>query len=128
MSTTAWCGAYHPLLLELLRRRADSEGADRQIALDAHTRATRHHLAAGDAAMAVRHAELSGDAELLCSVLVELGPELIAAGESAALAQALRRLPREIRASHVPLLGVEALLLRELGDVSGALRVCTSRQ
>ncbi|MFC7494144.1 MULTISPECIES: helix-turn-helix transcriptional regulator [unclassified Nocardioides] len=113
---------YHPLLIELLRRRATSWATDDGTASAAHVRGVRYARAVGDDPGAIRHAILSEDPDLLALELLELGPDLLVSGDGAALERGLTHLSP--RSTGFPeLLGVAALSRRALGDVGGALQL-----
>jgi ATP/maltotriose-dependent transcriptional regulator MalT len=114
---------YHPLLLELLRRRTGPAGPDRQALLDAHLRAAHHYDEEGDALRAIRHATLCADPEVLAIVLLQHGPTLLASMQSEVVHEGFSRLSEGIREEHPELLGLEAMLRWVTGDLPGAVRL-----
>ncbi|NUR96863.1 MAG: hypothetical protein HOV67_16580 [Kribbellaceae bacterium] len=106
---------YHPLLVELLRRRAVRE--DAHVVAAAHHRAALHHENRGDGAAALRSALSADDPVLLTRVLLAHGPDLIAAGELDLVSAAF-----ETDNLDHHLLGVRGLLRRAAGDTGGAMK------
>ena len=76
----AW--RYHPLLVELLRRRTAEGGPSWALLAQAHERAARHQRRLGRAAAALHHAGRSGDVNLQLLVLREFSPELLVSGKA----------------------------------------------
>jgi LuxR family transcriptional regulator, maltose regulon positive regulatory protein len=113
---------YHPLLLELLRRRTGPTGPDWQALVDAHVRAVTYYDERGDALNAVRHATLCGDPEVLASVLLQHGPTLLAAARPDVVHEGFARLPESVRREHRELLGLEGVLKWVAGDIPGAVK------
>src|SRR6478735_1154002 len=111
---------YHPLLLDLLRRRTAPTGPDWTVVVAAHHRATEAYLDRHDAVPAVRHAGLTGDLDLQLRVLREFGPELISRSRSDVLATVLAAVPLEVRSRHPDLLVLQAMLLRSQGRIDAA--------
>jgi ATP/maltotriose-dependent transcriptional regulator MalT len=109
----------HPLLLEALRRHAGVGG--QQSVSDVHRRGAAFARAAGHPEDALRHAVLSGEADLLAELLLDLGPEMEATGGADVVADGLRHLSPAYRAAHPELLGLEALCRVRTGDVAEAL-------
>jgi LuxR family maltose regulon positive regulatory protein len=105
---------YHPLLVELLRRRTAPSGPHWPVVAQAHERAARHHRRHGDAAAAVHHAAMSGDVNLQLLTLREFTPELLARGRARLVSESLRLVPEAVR-DHLPAVtALEALVLRSL--------------
>ncbi len=103
---------YHPLLVELLRRRTAPSGPHWPVVAQAHERAARHHRRHGDAAAAVHHAGMSGDVNLQLLMLREFSPELLATGRGQLVADSLRLIPDVVR-DHLPAVSaLDALALR----------------
>jgi LuxR family maltose regulon positive regulatory protein len=117
---------YHPLLLDLLRRRTSPTGPDWPRAVEAHHRATEHYLDRRDAERAVRHARLSGDLDLQLRVLREFATELMSRRRTDLVAAALDDIPVDIRSRHQELLVLHASVLRSLHQIDAA-KVATDR-
>jgi LuxR family maltose regulon positive regulatory protein len=111
---------YHPLLLDLLRRRTASTGPDWAVLVSAHQQATEAYVDWRDAEQAVRHAGLSGDLDLQLRVLREFGSELISQRRSEILGTVLAAIPLDIRSRHPDLLVLQAMLLRTQGRIDAA--------
>jgi LuxR family maltose regulon positive regulatory protein len=111
---------YHPLLLDLLRRRTSPGRPDRAVVVEAHRRAASVYADRRDAERALRHARLGEDLDVQLRVIREFGAELIARRRPELVAEALDAIPAEIRAGHRGLLVLQATLLRALGDVDAA--------
>ncbi|MET9272010.1 LuxR C-terminal-related transcriptional regulator [Kribbella sp. NPDC003557] len=112
---------YHPLLVELLRRKvATSPEAARTVA-DAHHRSALYYENHGDARTALHNSLLSDDAEFVAHILLVHGPELLAAGEQSLVAAGLDALPAGYIDAHPQLLGVRGLTRLVAGDVTGAV-------
>jgi ATP/maltotriose-dependent transcriptional regulator MalT len=114
---------YHPLLLELLRRRTGPSGPDWQALLDAHLRAVTYYAEEGDALNAMRHANACGDPEVLASVLLQHGPTLLAAAQPEVVHDGFVRLPESVRLQHPELIGLEGVLKWVSGDIAGAVKL-----
>jgi ATP/maltotriose-dependent transcriptional regulator MalT len=111
---------YHPLLLDLLRRRTAPTGPDWAVVVSAHHRAAAAYADRRDAELAIRHAGLTGDLDLQLRVLREFGPELISRRRFGVLGAVLAGIPLDIRSQHPDLLVVQAILLRAQGRVDAA--------
>jgi ATP/maltotriose-dependent transcriptional regulator MalT len=111
---------YHPLLLDLLRRRTAPTGPDWAVVVSAHHRATDAYIDRRDAEPAVRHAGLTGDLDLQLRALREFGPELISRRRSDVLGTVLAAVPLDIRSRHPDLLVLQAMLLRSQGRIDAA--------
>lgn len=111
---------FHPLLLELLRRRTAPGGPDWALVVEAHHRATAEYVDRRDAERAVRHARLTGDLDLQLRVLREFAGELITRRRTAVVADALAAVPVDIRSRHQDLLVLHATVLRAQGRVEAA--------
>ncbi|WP_425475619.1 LuxR C-terminal-related transcriptional regulator [Nocardioides tweenelious] len=118
VTTTGW--RYHPLLLDLLRRRTAPTGPDWAVVVHAHQRATEVYVDRRDAARAVHHARQSGDLDLQLRVLREFSAELISRGQLQVVADALSVIPLGIRSRHHDLLVLQALVLRAQGRIDAA--------
>src|SRR5262249_34400349 len=110
---------YHPLLVELLRRRTAPSGPDRDAVATASLRAARYYDETGDAAATVRYAARSGDEDLCARILLEHGPTLLADGRADLLLEGFGALTDAAREAHQELVGLEALLKWSTGDLSG---------
>jgi ATP/maltotriose-dependent transcriptional regulator MalT len=111
---------YHPLLLDLLRRRTAPTGPDWSTVVAAHHRATAAYVDRRDAEQAVRHAGLTGDLDLQLRVLREFASELITQRRTDALGEVLAAIPLDIRSQLPDLLVVQAMLLRAEGRIDAA--------
>ncbi|WP_081790497.1 helix-turn-helix transcriptional regulator [Nocardioides sp. URHA0032] len=111
---------YHPLLLDLLRRRTAPTGPDWALVVAAHHRACAEYADRRDAERALLHARLTGDLDLQVSVLREFAGELITRRRSVVVAEALAAVPLEIRSHHQDLLVLHATVLRAQQDIEGA--------
>ncbi len=117
-TTSGW--RYHPLLLDLLRRRTAPTGPDWRIVVESHQRATEAYVDRRDAERAIRHAQLTGDLDLQLRVLREFSSHLFTAGRLDTVADALATIPLSIRSRHHDLLVLQAILLRAQGRVDAA--------
>ena len=120
----AW--RYHPLLLDLLRRRAAPTGPDRARVVAAHYRAAAHYGDVRDPERAVQHAGLTGDLDLQLRVLREFAVELMTRGSTSLVAQVLAEIPADVRARHRELLVLHATVLHAQGRVDAA-KMATDR-
>ena len=111
---------YHPLLLDLLRRRTAPTGPDWAIVVAAHHRATAAYVDRRDAEEAVRHSGLTGDLDLQLRVLREFASELISRRRTDVLSSVIAGIPLDIRSEHPDLLVVQAMLLRSQGRIDAA--------
>ncbi|TCC16658.1 LuxR C-terminal-related transcriptional regulator [Kribbella speibonae] len=112
---------YHPLLVELLRRRIAASADDRQLVVSAQHRSALYYENRGDSGSALRSAVDADDAALVERILLGHGPELLAAGKADLVAVGFDALPAAYLDEHPHLLGVRGLLRRVTGDVSGAV-------
>ncbi|MFF0267610.1 LuxR C-terminal-related transcriptional regulator [Kribbella sp. NPDC004536] len=112
---------YHPLLVELLRRRFAASPEGHQLIVTAQHRAALYYQSRGDTAAALRSALEADDAELVERLLLDHGPALLAAGESGLVEAAFDALPVGYVEEHPHLFGVRGLLRRVAGDVAGAV-------
>ncbi|MGZ0145992.1 LuxR C-terminal-related transcriptional regulator [Kribbella sp. WER1] len=112
---------YHPLLVELLRRRVAGNAGRARIVADAQHRSAVYCENRGDSVGALRSALGADDPELVARIVLGRGPELLAAGELELVAAAFAALPAGYVDSHPHLTGVRGLLRRESGDVAGAI-------
>jgi ATP/maltotriose-dependent transcriptional regulator MalT len=112
---------YHPLLVEMLGRRALSNSADAELALAAHHRAALYYEIRGAGSAALRSAVQAHDPALLTRVLLGHGPAALAAGHVDLVAAAFEALPGGYVDADPHLLGVRGLLRRLAGDVTGAV-------
>lgn len=117
---------YHPLLVELLRRRIATSSEDRQLVVTAQHRSALYYESRGDSAAALRSALDADDAELVERILLGHGPALLAAGEAALVESAFDVLPAGYVEQHPHLFGVRGLLRRVNGDVAGAVLDATA--
>ncbi|MFC6345309.1 hypothetical protein ACFP8W_25220, partial [Nocardioides hankookensis] len=115
---TLW--RYHPLLLDLLRRRTAPTGPDWTTVVEAHRRATATYVDRRDAEEAIRHAGLTGDLDLQLRVLREFSSALVTQRRTEVLDTVLAAIPLDIRSQHPDLLVVQAMLLRSQGRVDAA--------
>ena len=112
---------YHPLLVELLRRRFANSPEGHQLIVTAQHRAALYYQSRGDTEAALRSALEADDAELVERLLLGHGPALLAAGEAALVEGAFDALPVGYVEEHPHLFGVRGLLRRVAGDVAGAV-------
>ena len=115
---------YHPLLVELLRRRVVSQPADAGIVRLAHLRAAEHEESLGQYASALSSAIEAREASLITRLLVAYGPEILSMGEYAVVGAGFDALPTGHVANFPHLLGIQGLHRRCMGDVSGAVMIC----
>lgn len=113
---------YHPLLVELLRRRIATNAADRHLVVTAHHRSALYYESHGDSEAALRSALDADDVELVERILLGHGPALLAAGEADLVEAAFDSLPAGYVDQHRHLFGVRGLLRRVTGDVAGAVQ------
>ncbi len=111
---------YHPLLVELLRRRVISSRGDAAVAAGGHRRAALHDAALGNRVSALQQAIASGDDELLVRLVIEFAPTLLCAGQHELLTAVLARLPGDALDRFPLLLGVAGQQRRAVGDIPGA--------
>jgi LuxR family maltose regulon positive regulatory protein len=114
---------YHPLLVELLRRRVVSHPADAEVVRLAHLRAAGNEEAQGQYAAALTDAVEARDTSLITRLLLEYGPEILTTGDFDAIGAAFDALPGGYVVEHPYLLGVQGLHRRCTGDVSGAVMI-----
>jgi LuxR family transcriptional regulator, maltose regulon positive regulatory protein len=112
---------YHPLLVELLRRRIAASAQDRQLVVAAHRRSALYYEDRGDSETALRSALGADDAALIDRILLRHGPAIVAAGEADLVAAGFEALPAGYVDQHPHLVGVRGLLRRVRGDVAGAV-------
>jgi ATP/maltotriose-dependent transcriptional regulator MalT len=117
---------YHPLLVELLRRRIATSGEDRQLVVTAQHRSALYYESHGDSEAALRSALAADDVELVERILLGHGPALLAAGEAELVEAAFDALPAGYVEHHPHLFGVRGLLRRVSGDVAGAVQDAAS--
>ena len=117
-ATNGW--RYHPLLLDLLRRRTAPTGPDWTVVVEAHQRATEAYVDRRDAERAVHHAQQTGDLDLQLRVLREFAADLITSGRVATVSDALATVPLGIRSHHQDLLVLQAIVLRAQGRIDAA--------
>ncbi|WP_432875601.1 LuxR C-terminal-related transcriptional regulator [Kribbella sp. CA-245084] len=113
---------YHPLLVELLRRRIATNAEDRQLVVTAQHRSALYYESHGDSEAALRSALDADDVELVERILFGHGPALLAAGEAQLVEAAFDALPAGYVDQHPHLFGVRGLLRRVTGDVAGAVQ------
>lgn len=112
---------YHPLLVELLRRRVAASPARARIVAAAQRRSALYYENRGDSVGALRSALGAEDPALVARIVLSRGPELLAAGELELVAAAFAALPADYVEVHPHLTGVRGLLRRASGDVAGAV-------
>ena len=85
---------YHPLLVELLRRRVVSSRVDASVAAEGHRRAALHDasLSAIECRLFSRRSPRDDD-DLLVRLLIEFGPTLLCSGQHELLTAVLAKLP-----------------------------------
>ncbi|TCO26134.1 ATP/maltotriose-dependent transcriptional regulator MalT [Kribbella steppae] len=112
---------YHPLLVELLRRRATGSTEDARIVVGAHRRSALYYENRGDGGTALRSALGADDPALVARILLAHGPEILAAGDPGLVTAGFEALPDGYLTTHPHLIGVRGLLRRVSGDVAGAV-------
>jgi LuxR family maltose regulon positive regulatory protein len=112
---------YHPLLVELLRRRVVRSAECARIVAAAQRRSALYYESRGDSAAALRGALGAEDPALVARIVLGRGPGLLAAGELDLVAAAFAVLPADYLETHPHLTGVRGLLRRVAGDVAGAM-------
>ncbi|MFG1906261.1 LuxR C-terminal-related transcriptional regulator [Kribbella sp. NPDC048928] len=112
---------YHPLLVELLRRRVAASPERARIVAAAQRRSALYYENRGDSVGALRGALGAEDPALVARMVLSRGPELLAAGELELVAAAFAALPADYVETHPHLTGVRGLLRRVSGDVAGAV-------
>ncbi|WP_350275013.1 LuxR C-terminal-related transcriptional regulator [Kribbella sp. HUAS MG21] len=112
---------YHPLLVELLRRRTAADRDEAQLVVAAQHRSALYYENRGEGGTALRSALGADDPALVARILLVHGPELLAAGDLAPMAAGFEALPDHDLGDHPHLLGVRGLLRRVSGDVAGAV-------
>lgn len=113
---------YHPLLIELLRRRTVGTHDDSAAVSAAHRRAALHAAELAQPRAALTHARASGDPDLIVRVLRDLGLVQLCTGEPQVVRDVLDALPRTVLDEHPELTGLTGLAHRDLGDPIGAGR------
>jgi ATP/maltotriose-dependent transcriptional regulator MalT len=111
---------YHPLLIELLRRRVVKVSVDAAALTAAHRRAAIHDVAHGRDVSALRQAMAARDPDLVARLVVELGPTLLWSNQTDVVASALDGLSSEAVEKYPQLLGVASQHRRSVGDMAGA--------
>ncbi len=117
---------YHPLLLDLLRRRTSPTGPDWPLVIEAHHRATEHYVDQRDAEQALHHARLTGDLDLQLRVLRDFSADLMSRNRTEVVAEALEAIPVDIRSRHQELLVLHASVLRSQHRIDAA-KVATDK-
>ncbi len=112
---------YHPLLVELLRRRIAASVEDRRLVVAAQHRSALYYESRGDTEAALRSALQADDPGLVERMLLGHGPALLAAGEVRLVEAGFDALPEGYVELHPHLFGVRGLLRRATGDVAGAV-------
>lgn len=112
---------FHPLLVELLRRRVAGSAENAQVVVAAQHRSALHYENRGDGGTALRSALRAQSPELVARILVGHGPAILAAGDLTLVADGFESLPTGYVDEHPHLIGVRGLLRRATGDVTGAV-------
>jgi ATP/maltotriose-dependent transcriptional regulator MalT len=112
---------YHPLLVELLRRRVATNRDDAGVVAAAQHRSALYYENRGDGGTALRSALGADDPALVARILLAHGPELLAAGDLGLMAAGFEALPDTDLDGYPHLIGVRGLLRRLGGDVAGAV-------
>ncbi len=116
---------YHPLLVELLRRRVMTGTPDHELYAAAQVRIVQHHLGHGDVTGALHYAARLDDQRWLVRLLCEHAVGLLATGELEVVQAALAQVPKRWGAEAPGLVAVRALERRIAGDVPAAMRLAT---
>lgn len=111
---------YHPLLLDLLRRRTAPGARDEPLVVEAHQRSVAAYVDRRDGERAIRHAGLSDDLDLQLHVIREFAADLVLRRRPELIAATLAGVPLEVRTRHPELLVLHAAVLRATGDLDGA--------
>ncbi len=112
---------YHPLLVELLRRRVLASPEAAGLVVEAHRRAAHYHDSRGESECALRNALRAEDPALVARLLLSHGPGVLAGGDADLVAEGFEALPDNYIDTHPQLRGVRGLLRRRCGDASGAV-------
>jgi ATP/maltotriose-dependent transcriptional regulator MalT len=112
---------YHPLLVELLRRRVLASPEAARLVVAAHRRAALYHENRGEIERALRNAVGADDPALVARVLLSHGPVVLAGGDAELVAEGFEALPDDYVDTHPQLVGLRGLLRRMGGDVRGAI-------
>jgi LuxR family maltose regulon positive regulatory protein len=112
---------YHPLLVELLRRRIAASSHDRGLVVEGHHRSALYYENRGEHGAALSSALGADDAALIGRILLRHGPGMVATGESGLVAAGFEALPAGHVDQHPHLIGVRGLLRRVTGNVDGAV-------
>lgn len=112
---------YHPLLVELLRRRVLASPEAARLVVAAHRRAALYHENRGEIERALRNAIGADDPALVARVLISHGPVVLAGGDADLVAEGFEALPDDYVDTHAQLVGLRGLLRRMGGDVRGAI-------
>ncbi|WP_433158298.1 LuxR C-terminal-related transcriptional regulator [Kribbella sp. CA-247076] len=119
---------YHPLLIELLRRRVMSDSEGGHLVTAAHHRAATYHENRGQGGAALRDALGADDPALVARVLLSYGPGVLCSGDLSLVVDAFEVLPDGYLDDHPYLLGVRGLLRRLTGDLTGAVMDAASAE
>jgi ATP/maltotriose-dependent transcriptional regulator MalT len=112
---------YHPLLVELLRRRMLASTEAARLVVAAHRRAALYHESRGEIEHALHNAIGANDPALVARVLLSHGPVMLAAGDADLVSDGFEALPADYVATHPEMVGVRGLMRRLTGDVRGAI-------
>ena len=113
--------AYHPLLVELLRRKTAADSDNRSTILSAHQRAALAYAGSGDVESALRHATAARNEDLIARFIFEHGPALLASGGKDSITRAYAVLPDDVLDRRPSLTGVAGLYRRIIGDTADAV-------
>ena len=113
--------AYHPLLVELLRRKTAADTDNRSTISSAHQRAALAYAGSGDVESALRHATAARNEDLIARFIFEHGPALLASGGKDSITRAYAVLPDDVLDRRPSLTGVAGLYRRIIGDTADAV-------
>jgi ATP/maltotriose-dependent transcriptional regulator MalT len=112
---------YHPLLVELLRRRVVATPEDARLVTAGYHRAAVYYENHGQGGAALRNALSSNDPDLVARVILGYGPAVMCNGDLGLVAAGFEALPDGYVGAHPNLLGVRGLLRRLTGDMTGTV-------
>ena len=114
---------FHPLLVELLRRRMATDTPERALHAAAQIRVIEHHARQGDIASALHYATRLADQQWLVRLLGEHGAVLLASGEVELVEAALTAVSVSAEDEPPAVTAVRALERRLTGDLGAAIHL-----